>query len=195
MNSGGAGGSYLCEVAINPKLLAPSAWKLLQDGWGPVQWLATLSKALVLQLGSWPLLQGLGKSWSPIWRHLIGHHSQRQVQETCEGPGWHHRVSLGGPVIIWHTTGGLGPVPLFCHTLPLRHPWGLQILVRDARRKSLHLKSARLGRVLHQLLFSFWAAGSLKATAWFLTSSWTWGVAEGSGTLMVKGPEFLPPAQ
>ena len=48
------------------------------------------------------------------------------------------------------------------------------------RRKSFHLNTPRQGGVLHQLLFSSWARGSLKATAYLLDKSWTWVLLRGS---------------
>ena len=62
----------------------------------------------------------------PTLMHLIGHHSQREVQDTCEGPGQCHRVFSGEPLMVQYTAEGSRPVPLFCHVLPLGCPYGLR---------------------------------------------------------------------
>ena len=126
-NPGGVNGNYLCESAITPELMAPSGSEASSGQLGYVGWLHTPSGTLVHHPVAQPPLQGLGKSQAPplqppTWRHLTGHLSQEEAQDTCECPEMCCRVFLGEPPIVWHTTGGPGPVPPSHCTSPLGCP-------------------------------------------------------------------------
>ena len=53
----------------------------------------------------------------------------------------------------------------------------------EGDRKYWHPKLTRLGGAFHQLDFSHWAVGSLKAAACFWASSWTWPSLSGPSPL------------
>ena len=121
-----------------------------------------------------PLLQGMGVTASSFVtanmeefnRSLPFRRGTRHLKRSWTVP---QSLPRGAPNhTVHHRRAQASPTVSSCLTTQMSQgPW---ILVGNSGRKSPWLKLARLGWVLHQLFFSFWAAGGLKAAACFLTS-------------------------